>query len=490
MTLKELAALLKTAQEDLKAFLASKTTEDGLSMNEMDIQTFDQKNASVMEAGKKFDAMKAVEEASKAASLAVAGYGQIERPVFPGGGSDQRSNNDSFGFREFEPAQQMVQRAFDHPAEVGYNRRGGKSFQPRYGRSAEEQAYRFAHWFMAGPCGNLNSRSYCQKKGIEIKVMQDNINASSGYLVPEEFEADLIILREKFGIFRKFAKISKMKSDTKSVPRRTGGVTAYPIGEGATITTSDKGWDRVGLTARKWGVLCVYTSELDEDAAIDIGDDLAEEIAYAFSKKEDDCGFNGDGTSAYHGIVGVRGKFAALIAQTAGGNTYPSVAGLTVAGATGGWSAFTLADFNFMIGTLPEFADTEFAAWYCHKKFYNSVMERLMLAAGGVTAAEVAAGRRQPIFMGYPVHVSQIMPNATAANQIPCVFGDLGMGSLFGDRRMTTIALSNAPGFANDEMYIRGTERFDINVHDVGNQSATASLQQPGPIVALQTGAS
>jgi hypothetical protein len=37
---------------------------------------------------------------------------------------------------------------------------------------------------------------------------------------------------------------------------------------------------------------------------------------------------------------------------------------------------------------------------------------------------------------------------------------------------------------------LRGTQRYDINVHDVGNASATASLRQPGPIVGLITAAS
>jgi HK97 family phage major capsid protein len=49
----------------------------------------------------------------------------------------------------------------------------------------------------------------------------------------------------------------------------------------------------VRLTAKKIGVLTKYTRELNEDAVINIGDDLAGEIAYAFGAFEDDCGFNG-----------------------------------------------------------------------------------------------------------------------------------------------------------------------------------------------------
>jgi HK97 family phage major capsid protein len=117
-------------------------------------------------------------------------------------------------------------------------------------------------------------------------------------------------------------------------------------------------------------------------------------------------------------------------------------------------------------------------------------MERVMLAAGGVTAAEIAAGRRQPMFMGYPVEFAQAMPSTEANSQVCALFGALDLSSLFGDRRMTTIATSEHLNFAEDELAIRGTERFDINNHDVGNASATAADRVPGPIVGLITAAS
>ena len=52
---------------------------------------------------------------------------------------------------------------------------------------------------------------------------------------------------------------------------------------------------------------------------------------------------------------------------------------------------------------------------------------------------------------------------------------------------MSDSALS---AFEQDEIVIRGTERFDVVVHDVGNQSATAASRVPGPIVGLITAAS
>ena len=60
------------------------------------------------------------------------------------------------------------------------------------------------------------------------------------------------------------------------------------------------------------------STELAEDAAINVADDLAREMAYAFATAEDAAGWNGDGTSTYGGIMGMRTKFAAGVGSFVG----------------------------------------------------------------------------------------------------------------------------------------------------------------------------
>ncbi len=318
---------------------------------------------------------------------------------------------------------------------------------------------------------------------IELRAHIEGQNASGGYLVPEVFENDLIDLREQYGVIRRVAKTRTMTSDTLSVPRRTGGLTAYFVGENAAITESTKGWDRVSLTAKKIGVLAKYSSELSEDAVIELGNDLASEISYAFAQKEDDCGFNGDGTSTYGGITGICPALKGL------SGTIANIAGLVVASGNA-YSEIVLGDFNKVKAKLPVYANNGNARWFMSHVFYHEVAEKLMLAAGGVTAAEIAAGRNTPVFMGYPVELVQVMPKAEANSQVCALFGDPSLGVQFGSRRGTTIAMSEHLNFAEDELAIRGTERFDIVVHDVGNASGTAADRVPGPVVGLITAAS
>lgn len=371
-----------------------------------------------------------------------------------------------------------------------------KSLDNFKGEDGAVYAYRFAKWFAATVLKSAYAtvgifdvpivkaaEAYCKEFGLDTKAHSESNNALGGYLVPPEFGNDIIDLRETYGVFRRYAKVVPMMSDTKSWPRRTGGLTVYNPAEAGSITASDKGWDSVSLTARKFACLALYSSELDEDSMINIGDDLAGEIAYAFANKEDECGFNGDGTSTYFGITGVREKIKGL------SGTIANIAGLVV-GAGNTYSELTLPNFNDVVAKLPAYADTPRAAWFVHKTFYHSVMEKLALASGGVPAAEVANGMRQFRFLGYPVVVSQVMPKTEANSQVCALLGDLGLASLFGDRRQLSIAYSSEYKFAEDQLAIKGTQRVDINVHDVGNADATAANRVPGPIVGLITAAS
>jgi len=360
-------------------------------------------------------------------------------------------------------------------------------FKDDNGRPDSRKAYAFGTWIMATIGNNARAKAWCQQNGISIRAHSEGNSSAGGFLVPEEFDADIIDLREIYGVFRKYARIRPMKTDTRRIPRRTGGLNAYFEGESQALVESTKSWDAITLIARKLIALTKISSELDEDAAVDIGADLAREIAYTFAKKEDNCGFNGDGTSTYGGIVGVTQALLNL------SGTIANIAGLNRATGTGygtNWNSITLNDFSKTKGLLPAFARTEKTAWFCHQTFYDTVMEPIKLAAGGVTEQMIANGSAQMRMLGYPVVVSQIMPSTSAINQVPVVFGDLSLGVELGDRRQTTLAMSTEAGFATDEIWIRGTERFDVNVHDVGNASATASLRVTGPVVGLVTGAS
>ena len=339
------------------------------------------------------------------------------------------------------------------------------------------QAYRSGMWFLAECLGDRRAARWCMDHGVrlESRALGGAVNTAGGYLVPPEFERAIINLRENYGTFRRKARRVPMSGDTISVPRRTSGVTAYFVGENSEITASDMAWNQVTLTARKLAVLTKWSSEINEDSLVEMAGLLADEIAYAFAVKEDACGFNGDGTSTYGGIVGLITACAAATATI-----------VTAASGKTAFSTLDLTDFEAMLGKLPEYPGIR-QEWYISKAGWAASMMRLADAAGGATVEELTSGQRQRTFLGYPVNFVQCMNStltAQASTKGLVYFGDLSLAATFGDRRGIRLKISDQRYFEYDQLAIQGTERFDIVVHDVGDTS------NAGAIVMLATPAS
>jgi HK97 family phage major capsid protein len=358
--------------------------------------------------------------------------------------------------------------------------------------SPQVRAYRFGMWALATISQSMPHRFYSQQ-AVNFCFDEGLIfNAAHGeggsdttgahIFVPTEFGTDLILLREEFGLARQLFNNVPMSSDTKTEPRQLSGLTAYFTAENAAATESTMSFDDVTLVAKKLTAISRLSNELNADAAISFGDKLVREIAYAFASKEDDCAFNGDGTSTYGGMVGVRTRMDELTAGTAPG---------LILGAGNAYSELTLANFQDVVGALPQYADGPGTAWVCHKTFAHTVMQRLALAAGGTTATEIINGVSTMMFLGYPVRISQKFPSVAANSQIPVLFGNFALGAMFGSRTGSeTIAFSSEATVGGESMWerdqigVRGTERFDVVVHDYGSNSTA------GPIVGLEMAAS
>jgi HK97 family phage major capsid protein len=341
------------------------------------------------------------------------------------------------------------------------------------GPDARRNAYAAGKFLMASIMGDARSRQWCRDHNIEMRVQTEGVNTAGGFVVPDAMENAIIDLRETYGAARQNCRPSVMTTDHTVIPRRTGGVTAYFVGETTAITESEKSWNQVELTAKKLGALTRMSTDLGEDSVISIADDLANEMAYAFAVKEDQCLVDGDGTSTYGGMTGIRVKMID-----------GSHAGSYVSAVTPGdnWSEIDLADLTAVMAALPQYADTN-AKWYCSKTCKVAVFDRLIAAAGGVTGREMMEGSRTPMFMGYPVVQMAAMPSddsSALASVIMLFFGDLSMAATFGTRRGITIKVSDQRYIEYDQIGIQATERFCVNVHDIG-----AGTGVRGPVVGL-----
>lgn len=341
------------------------------------------------------------------------------------------------------------------------------------GPEAEKEAYLSGLFYQAAFTGNEAAKNKLDSYGIQMAQTTYD-NTAGGFLVPDILETNLIRLVEQYGVARQECRVMPMGvGGTFSVPRRAGGYTAYFVGENAAGTESDLSFDQIQLEAKKMMVLSRWSSELPEDAAVQLGDLITQEIAYAFANKEDDCLFNGDGTSAYGGIVGAANALNAgsIIDTAAGVDTFAEI---------------TIATFEDAIGQCPKFPGI-MPKWYVHQSCWANVMQRLAMAAGGNTVENFQGGVGMS-FLGYPVVISQILqsgsPSDDISGEIFCYFGDLNMAATFGDKRGVTVATDSSVYFTSDAIALKATERFDINVHERGTASAA------GPLIALRANAS
>jgi len=375
------------------------------------------------------------------------------------------------------------------------SRRGTlQCFVGENGKATDESskaAYRFGMWLKA-IAGQKGPQRFCKDYGIPLQYVDtpgvdigaaynEGTNTAGGYLVLPEFDAAIIRLVEFYGLARQLCRVVPMGSETKDRNRRTGGLTAYFVGESDAGTESTGSWDRVSLIAKKLMVLTRMTNELNADSIINTADNIAMEVAYALAKKEDQCLFLGDGTSTYGSIMGVIEKLSTINGVDEGGGLILADGNLM--------SEIVLGDFNRMVAILPDYAEA-MASWISHKYFYAAVMQRLEAAAGGNTIDSITAGNKQRQFLGDPVKTTNTMPKTDANSQIVALYGDMRQAVDFGDRAQMTMAVSDSATvgtdnvFEQDELAFRATERFDINVHDVGDST------NAGPVVGLISKAS
>jgi len=332
-------------------------------------------------------------------------------------------------------------------------------------------AYASGQWCLAHLMGHAPARRWLDDYGAQHLTMTGSVDSEGGIFIPPEYSMSIIDLQEQYGTARRKCNVIPMGSDTLVVPRRLSGLTAYFVGEDSATTESELAFNQVQLVCRTIATLTRLSKELATDAVIDIAGIVAREIALAFAEKEDRMLFLGDGTSTYGGTVGLITACAAATATVS-----------TAATANTAFSTLDLTDFEEMIGMLPMYPGIR-PEWYISQAGWAASMMRLADAAGGNTTTDIE-GKRADSFLGYPVNKVQIM-NSTLGAQTStnglAYFGDLSMGTTLGSRQGIQVEADSSRYFEYRQIAIQGTERVDINVHDVGDTS------NAGPVIMLAT---
>jgi len=342
-----------------------------------------------------------------------------------------------------------------------------------------ETAYRAGMHIKGFVFGDAEARRWCKDHGVETRAQAGGVNSLGGVLTSPELSTEVIRLVEEFGVYPQYARRMPMNSDTMVIARRTGGLSARPVGENVEVTASDVTFDNVELVAKIWGVANRVPNSLLEDSVIDLADLMALEIGQAYAEAFDNAGFIGDGTSAYHGVTGVATKvlqsnYSASVVTATSNTTFGDL---------------TMKNFTDTLSRLPLYARNRNARWYISPVGWGAAMLRLAMLPGGTSNAggnnsdNVAAGFGET-FLGYPVTMVQSLESRLTGTtgQVAALFGDLSQAALFGDRRAISIKTASERYIEFDQTLTFATTRNAIVVNDLG------STTKAGPVVALKFG--
>ena len=271
-------------------------------------------------------------------------------------------------------------------------------------------------------------------------VQSVGVDADGGYLVPTEFENQIIQGLDEANIIRSIAKTISTSFERK-VPIATSGSTAKWVAENGTIPVSEVTFGQKTLDAYKLTDQIKVSTELLQDSMFNIESYLTGEFARALGVAEEQAFCVGTGTEQPTGIF--HATNGGHIGATAAGNT-----------------AITFDDVVNLIHALKS-PYRRNAAFLTHDTTV-SAMRKLKDSNGQyLWQPSLQAGQPDRLF-GYPLHTSPYVPTI-AKNALTVAFGDFS-NYWIADRQGRTLQRLTELYAGNGQIGFLITERLDGKV--------------------------
>ena len=137
-------------------------------------------------------------------------------------------------------------------------------------------------------------------------VLSEGVQADGGYLVPEEFERQIVMGLDEANVVRGLAKVITTSAERKIPVAATHSTAAWTAENGA-YTPSDPHFDQKTIDAFKLTDLVKVSIELLQDSMFDLESYIAAEFARAFGIAEEEAFCVGTGTGQPTGIFTANG---------------------------------------------------------------------------------------------------------------------------------------------------------------------------------------
>ena len=270
-------------------------------------------------------------------------------------------------------------------------------------------------------------------------VLSESPDADGGYLVPEEFERQIISGLDEANVIRSIAKVITTHHDRK-IPVAVGHSAATWTAENAAFTESNPTFGQKQIDAFKLTDLIRVSVELLQDSEFDLEDYIANEFSRAFGAAEEEAFCVGTGTNQPTGIF------------TANGGTV----GVTAASAT----AITVDEAISLVYALK--SPYRRNAKFLMNDATVSLLRKLKDNNGAyLWQPSVQAGQPDKL-LGYDLYTSPYVPTV-ASGALAIAFGDF-QNYWIGDRAGRTVQRLNELYATNGQIGYVATERVDGKV--------------------------
>lgn len=276
-------------------------------------------------------------------------------------------------------------------------------------------------------------------KALVHNVLSTTPDEDGGFLVPLEFERDIVKALDEENIIRRLAKVVTTYHERK-IPVALGHSVAQWTTENSAYTESNPTFGQKQIDAYKLTDLCRVSVELLKDSTFDIEAYLRQEFARAFGIAEEEAFCVGNGTTQPTGIF------------TENGGTV----GVTAASAT----AITVDEIISLVHALK--APYRKNAKFLMNDATVALLRKLKDQNGQyLWQPSVQAGTPDRL-LGYEIYTSPYVPVAEAG-ALTIAFGDF-KNYWIGDRAGRTVQRLNELYATNGQIGYVATERVDGKV--------------------------
>jgi HK97 family phage major capsid protein len=263
------------------------------------------------------------------------------------------------------------------------------------------------------------------KRGEE-KALSVGVPGDGGYLVPSETDSEITRLMAALSPIRAIASVRQVSTAVYKKPVTTSGpATGWVAETGARDTTDSQVIDALSFPTAELYAQPAATQQFLDDAVVDVGQWIADEVNAAFAQQEGTAFVSGNGTNKPKGFLA-----ETTVAQ---GSWVWGKLGYIATGVSGDLPASDKSDVLIDLVYSLKAGYRQNATFVMNRKT-QAVLRKLKDDSGNYMWQPAATADGKATLMGFPLVEAEDMPDI-AANSLSIAFGDFKRGYLVVDRQ-------------------------------------------------------